>query len=246
MNGPNLNLLPWVTEKFISAAPLAAAKALDSLATHEALLLLKPLKAEQLITCLNQMDTAKAAAVLRRLPSRQAAHILSRLSLPQAVQIYKAFSIAQREKMKTLLAASWVELLEKGNTFAAGSAGAQMNRDFVTFKTEMKVADVLEKLKTIPRKKLPLACLIVGGKEGKLKGIIRTAELAFFAPNSLVGSVMGEVKSLSLGSTAQEAQSLLQLQPLVPVLDENGVPQGILTLAELMGRTTTKKRFGWF
>lgn len=249
MNGPNFNLLPWVTERFISAAPAAAAKALDSLATHEAVLLLKPLKAEQLIVCLNAMDSAKSAAVLRRLPSRQAAHILSRLSLPQAVQIYQAFSLPQREKMKTLLAASWVALLEKGHGFETGSAGAQMSRDFVTFKTETKVAEMIEKLKTMPRKKLPLACLITSGKEGKLKGIIRTAELAFFAPTSLAGSVMTEVAALKVSSPAKEAQLLLEKgQCLVPVTDEEGIALGILSLAEFACPTppAAKKRFGWF
>jgi len=246
MNGPNINLLPWVTEKFISAAPVAAAKAFDCLATHEALLLLKPLKAEQLIGCLNNMNTIKAAAVLRRFPSRQAAHILSRLSLSQAVEIYKAFSIPQREKMKVVLDKSWVSLLERGHAWPAESAGAQMNRDFVTFKTEMPVCEIIEKLKTMPRKKLPLACLVVGGKEGKLKGLIRTAELAFFTSDSLAGSVMSNVKSINLATPAATAREILQIQPLVPVVDENNVPQGILTLTELAAIPPAKKRFGWF
>ena len=247
MNGTNFNLLPWVTERFITAAPAAAAKALEGLATHEAVLLLKPLKAEQLIACLNEMDTVKASAILRRLPSRQAAHILSRLSLPQAVQIYQAFSLPQREKMKTLLPAAWVTQLEQGHRFGTGSAGARMSRDFVAFKTETKVAEMIEKLKIMPRKKLPLACLITAGKEGKLKGLIRTAELAFFAPNSLAGSVMTEVKSVSVGQEAQAANELLQNQPLVPVTDETGVPLGILSLAEFsLTPPAKKKRFKWF
>ncbi len=248
MNGPNLNLLPWVTEKFIAAAPAAAAKALDSLATHEALSLLKPLKAEQLVACFNQMEAVKAAAVIRRLPSRQAAHILARLCLPQAVQIYQSFSVPQREKMKTLLSPSWTALLEQGHSWPAGSAGAQMNRDFITFKTETKIAEILEKLKTLPRKKLPAACLIIAGKEGKLKGIIRTVELAFFAPGSLAGSVMSEVKSLSATALAEGAREILaQGQLIVPVVDADCVPLGVLSLAELCAAPPARrKRFGWF
>lgn len=246
MNGINVNLLPWVTEKFITAAPVAAAKALDSLATHEALLLLKPLKAEQLIACLGQMNPVKASAVLRRLPGRQAAYILSRLSLPQAVQVYQSFSVPQREKMKSLLAPSWVALLEKANTWPAESAGALMNRDFVLFKTENKVSEVVEKLKNMPRKKLPAACFIVAGKEGKLKGFIRTAELVFFAPNALAGSVMSEVKSLLATDAAQNARDILQQgQPLVPVVDETSALLGVLSLVEL-SVAPVKKRFGWF
>lgn len=248
MNGPNFNLLPWVTERFITATPSAAAKALDGLATHEAVLLLKPLKAEQLIACFNEMNVVKASAILRRLPSRQAAHILSRLSLPQAVGIYQAFSLPQREKMKTLLPAAWLAQLEQGHSFAEGSVGALMSRDFVTFRTETKVAEVIEKLKTMPRKKLPLACLITAGKEGKFKGIIRTAEMAFFSSNSLVGSVMAEVPTLSTDASAKEAEQLLeQGQCVVPVIDETGVPLGVLSLIEFSLVSHKKqRRFKWF
>lgn len=248
MNGLNTNLLPLVTEKFISAAPAAAAKMLDMLATHEAILLLKPLKVEQLVACLNQMDTSKAAAVLRRFPSRQAAHVLSKLSLPKAAQIYQAFSIPQREKMKTLLEAAWVALLEKGNQWPAGSAGAQMSRDFVVFKTENTVAQIIEKLKNMPRKKLPVVCLVCSGKEEKFKGIIRTAELAFFAANSLAGSVMSETKSVLVTAPVAQAQERLQAgQGLVPVISETGTVLGVLRPEDLMMPASAhKKRFGWF
>ncbi|MBO7238483.1 MAG: magnesium transporter [Elusimicrobiaceae bacterium] len=248
MNATNNNLTPWLTEKFISAAPLAAAKALGGLATHEAVLLIKPLKAESMVACLNPMDASKAAAILRRLPSRQAAHVLARLDLVQAGAIYKAFSVPQREKMKTLLAVSLVKTLEANTAWAANSAGAQMSRDFVAFKTENKVAEMIEKLKTLPRKKLPAACLVVAAKDGKLKGIVRSAELAFFSENSLAGSIMSEVKSVPPQTDAQTVREiLLQGQPLVAVVDADNVPLGVLSLAELSTeKIKRKKKFGWF
>lgn len=248
MNGAGNNLTPWVTEKFISAAPVAAAKALGSLATHEAVLLLKPLKAEAIIACLNPMSCDKAAAILRRLPSRQAAHILTRLDIAQAGAIYKAFSVPQREKIKTLLPASLVKTLQGNTAWAAGSAGALMSRDFIIFKTENKTAELVEKLKTLPRKKLPAACLIAAGKDGKLKGMIRSAELSFLSANSLAGSVMSEVKSVTPQDNPDAVRAILaQGQPLVPVLDADGVPLGIITWAELQSvPPVRKKKFGWF
>ncbi len=248
MNGVSNNLTPWLTEKFISAAPLAAAKALETLATHEAILLIKPLKAQSMVACLNPMQPAKAAAILRRLPSRQAAHVLARLDLIQAGAIYKAFSIPQREKMKTLLPASLLKTLEGNSALAKDSAGALMSRDFITFKTENKVAEIIEKLKTLPRKKLPTACLIVSAKDGELKGLIRLSELAFFAPTTLAGSVMTEVQSVSLETAAESARDvLMQGQPLVPVVNAEKVPLGILSSVELiLNKPKNKKRFSWF
>lgn len=247
MNAPNNNLTQWVTEKFISAAPQAAAKALESLATHEAVLLLKPLKAERLIACLNPMEAVKAAAVLRRLPSRQAAYVLSRLDLRQGARVFAAFSAPQREKMKTLLSASVRRALEKSASWPAGSAGALMSTDFLAFKTEAKLAEIVEKLKILPRKKLPAACLVTS-REGRLKGFIRTAELAFYVPSSAAGAVMSEAQSLPPQAPAMRTETVFEAgQPLVPVTDEDGMVLGVLTekvLAEAAARK--KKRFGWF
>lgn len=245
-NTGHVSLTPWITEKFIAAAPQAAAQALAGLATHEALALLKPLKAQSMIACLSPMPSDKAAALLRRLPSRQAAHVLERLPIKQAGLIYKALSGPQREKMKSLLSATFVRALEHSLDWPVESAAGQMSRDFLGFKTETKISEIVEKLKTLPRKKLPLACLVLS-KEGKAKGFIRTAELSFYPANSLAGSVMSEVQSVAAKAAANQARLVIaQGQPLVPVVDESGVVLGTLSLAELAATPAKKKRFGWF
>lgn len=246
MNGPQTGLTPWITEKFIAAAPQQAAKALGGLATHEAVLLLKPLKAEMIVAALDPMAPAQAAAILRRLPSRQAAHVLSRLDLRQGAKVFAAFSVPQREKMKTLLPASVCQALEKSASWPADSAGGRMDTDFLLFRTEVKLTDIIEKLKTLPRKKLPAACL-VAARDGKLKGFIRTAELAFYAPQSTAGSVMSDVQTVAPQAPLAQAQQILDGgQPLVPVTDENGVTLGVLAPQTLPAGADKKKRFGWF
>lgn len=246
MNVSNANLTSWVTEKFISAAPAAAAKALAGLATHEAVSLLKPLKAEFVILCLNPMDSIKAAAVLRRLPARQAAHVLARLDVKKSAEIFEAFSVPQREKMKTLLPSHFVQLLEKSAAWEEGSAGAVMSTDFLAFRTESKLSDIVEKLKTLPRKKLPVACFVTD-KNGKLKGYIRTAELAFYTPVSTAGSVMSAVQGLAPEQKAEQVRKIIeQGQPLVPVVDKEGVLLGILNGVVTPPPAGVKKRFGWF
>lgn len=247
MNGQNANLTPWITEKFIVAAPKEAAQALGGLATHEAVLLLKPLKAEIIVTALNPMQPAQAAAILRRLPSRQAAHVLARLDLRQGAKVFAAFSVPQREKMKTLLPASVCQALEKSTAWPSDSAGACMSTDFVLFRTEAKLTEMVEKLKTLPRKKLPAVCL-VGGRDGKLKGCIRAAELAFYAPQSTAGSIMNDIKSVCAPAPLAQSQRLFEEgQPLVPVTDENGTVLGVLTPQMVLeNQPEKKKRFGWF
>jgi len=107
MNNPMQTLASVITEKFILAAPQKAAAALESLATHEVLVLISPLKAQVIISVLNVMQAPKAAAVLRRLPMRQASYILARMNVPQAAKLMQEFSVPYRERMSAVLEPSF-------------------------------------------------------------------------------------------------------------------------------------------
>lgn len=234
MNTPMHALAGAVTEKFIEAAPEAAARALASLATHEAILLLSPLKAQLVVACLNPMEPAKAAAILRRLPLRQASYVLERLDVPQAAHLMKEFSAPYRERICGVLDASFVNLLADASAYAPGTAGFFMQTDFVAVRTETKLSQLVERLKNLPRKKLPQFCWVLD-KEGTLKGVIRSAEIAFYAPQSPAGSVMGETASLRPQAEAAEARKMFADTGVehLPVTDEKGVLLGVLPLLRL-------------
>lgn len=229
MNSPIHALAGVITEKFVAADPTAAARALESLATHEVLLLIGPLKAQTIVACLNPMDPPKAAAVLRRLPLRQASYVLARLDVPQAVRLMKEFSVPYRERISAVLEPAFVKLLSEASAYALDSAGRLMSTDFVAVRTESKLAALVERLKSLPRKKLPAACFVTG-KEGELKGIIRTAELAFYAPQSVCGSVMSPTPSLFPQDGAETArEAFLKAETdVLPVTNEKGVLLGVL------------------
>ena len=154
MNAPMHALAGVITEKFILAAPQEAARALASLATHEVLLLIGPLKAQVVVSCLNPMDPPKAAAVLRRLPLKQASYILARLNVEQAAKLWKEFSTPYRERLSAALEPAFVKLLTEANSFSPDSAGRLMRTDFVAVRTESKLSALIERLKSLPRKKL--------------------------------------------------------------------------------------------
>lgn len=232
MNNPSVTLASLMTEKFIAADPSAAAKALAALATHEVLLLIGGLKAEVIVACLNAMETPKAAAVLRRLPMRQASYVLSRLDVPKAADMMKEFSPAYREKMTAGLKPAFADLLQEAASYPQGSAGRVMSTDFVSVKTDAKVGDLVDRLKTMPRKKLPEACFVTA-KDGALKGGIRTAELVFFQKDASAGSVMtADLPRLLPKDPVAKARELLAEGDwrLVPVTDENGRLVGVLSV----------------
>lgn len=244
MNSPIHALAGLITEKFIAASPQAAAEALQGLATHEILQLLGTLKAQTVVSCLNVMDVPKAAAVLRRFPTRQASYILSHMKVPHAARLMKEFSVPFREKIKSVLPPSFVQLLQDALAFPPNSIGGVMHTDFISVRTDAKIQLLVEKLKNLPRKKLPVLCFVVG-KDGELKGIIRTAELVFMGLQSLAGSVMTPTVALHPQDLLQTARPLFEKEDaeVLPVTDKKGVLLGFLHYADLSSAENKKTSF---
>ena len=229
MNSPLHTLAGAITEKFITADPAAAARALETFATHEVILLIGSLKAQTLVACLNPMEPAKAAAILRRLPLRQASYVLARLDVPQAARLMKEFSAPYRQRMEAALEPAFVNLLKQAGSYAPGSVGLLMSTDVVTVRTESKLAAFIERLKALPRKKLPAACFVTA-KDGELKGVIRTAELAFYGAQCVCGSVMSPADTIRPQADAETArQAFAKAQAdVLAVTDEKNILLGVL------------------
>lgn len=227
-------LASTITEKFITASPKQAAAALETLATHEVLQLISPLKAQTIIAVLNPMDPPKAAAVLRRLPLRQASYVLTRLSVPQAAKLMSLFSGPYRERISAVLEPAFLQLLSGASSYADDAVGRVMQTDFVAVRTEVKLAQLIERLKNLPRKKIPAICIITD-KEGVLKGIIRPAELAFYSPDCVAGSVMSASAVLHPQDTLSKARDVFAKSEseALPVVNEQQICVGVLLRANL-------------
>lgn len=234
MNSPIHALASLVTEKFILAAPGKAAAALETLATHEVLQLISPLKAQTLIALFNVMEPAKAAAVLRRLPLRQSSYVLSRLEVPQAAKLMASFSGPYRARICAVLDPSFVRVLEGASSFGQDAVGSVMQTDFVSVRTDIKLAQLIERLKNLPRKKIPALC-VVCDKEGVLKGVIAPAELAFYTPGSVVGSVMSPSMALHPHDSFAQAREVFAEteSEVLPIVNEQQICVGILQRARI-------------
>lgn len=242
-NNPMRNLAAVMTEKFIAAAPQAAAQALAVLATHEVILLVGGLKAQSLVAVLNPMDAPKAAAVLRRLPLKQACYVLSHLEVPQAGKLWKEFATPYQERLKSVLPATFVQLLQTAGGFGPGRVGYAMQTDFVAVRTETKVAELIARLKNLPRKKLPLVCFVTG-KNDEFKGVIPTTELVFFNPQAVCGSVMNKTaRTLKVRDELTAAQAVFAQEETLclPVVDDEGVLVGVLNKEAALTAEPTKK-----
>lgn len=242
MNNPIYALASTICEKFIQADPKAAARALENLATHEVLVLIGHLKAQTLIAALNPMAAPKAAAVLRRLPFKQACYVFTRLEVEQARKIWKELSAPYQERLKSELPDSFIQLISGSAQYAPGSIAKWINTDCVLVKTDAKIGTLVERLKALPRKKLPAVCFVTG-KDNELKGLIRSGEIAFYDAQSVCGSVMSPAVSVHPSDNAENALALAEREqlPLLPVTDDNNKVLGVVAQDVLLraGREKT-------
>lgn len=243
MNNPAYALAGALCEKFIAAEPKAAARALESLATHEILLLIGHLKAQTIIAALNPMDPPKAAAVLRRLPFKQAGYVFTRLEVGQSTKIWKEFSTPYQERLKNALPSSFINLISGTEQYAPNSLIKWMSTDCVLVKTDAKLGVLVERLKALPRKKLPAVCFVTG-KDGELKGLIRSGEIAFYDEQSLCGSVMSASPCVHPADNTEQALALMEQEqlPLLPVTDENNAVLGVVSQEAIL-RAEREKSF---
>lgn len=218
-----------ITEKFIAADPQGAAAALAGLATHEVILLIGGLKAQSVVAVLNPMDPPKAAAVLRRLPLKQASYVLTRLEVPQAAKLWKEFATPYQARLASVLEPAFVNLVKAASGFAPDTVGHVMCTDFVAVRTETKVNELVGRLKNLPRTKLPCLCFVTA-KDGTLKGILRTAELAFFNPQAVCGSVMNKMRAVHPQDSLSTVRPIFVQEETscLPVTDEAGILLGQL------------------
>lgn len=224
-------------EDFISASPDKAALSFEQTALSEAVFWLSGLRASSIISCLENMNPKKAAFLLRRLHIKQAARIMQGLKAERAGEIMLDLPIHYKKRLIDALDPSQIKALEEVLAYPRASAARFMKSDFITFKTDAKVKDIIARIKTLPSPKVPLAVYILD-KAGKLCGVLPTSQLSFYPPESLAGSVMtADFIKLSPFDGVKKAKALLLKNNLamLPVIDSESVLLGVVSLWSLQG-----------
>lgn len=228
-------------EEYIAASPDKAARSVEEMALSEAVFWFSGLRASSIITCLEHMNPKKAAFLLRRLHVKQAARIMQGLNARRAGEIMLNLPPHYKKRLADSLEAGQIKALQEVLNYPAGSAARLMKNDFLSFKTDAKIKDLVARLKTLPANKMPLSVFILD-KGGKLCGVIATGQLAFYPQESLAGSVMNvEFVRLSPFDDIAKARDILleNKLALLPVTDGDNTLLGVVSLWDL--RTVNSK-----
>ncbi len=223
-------------ESFIQIDPFRAAESLDKLTLSEAVSSLLKLESEDIITCINNMQYEKASQVLQRMPVKKASFILSKLNSYHSAKVFMDFSNSLKASVIKNLTKKSAKALSEALDYPVDSAGRIMHSGYITFYIGSNVRNVIKKLKTIPKKKLPPYCYVVG-KDHKLLGMIKVRDLFLYPKDLKVGSIMTvKVPSVSPFTDRQELLKILKIKKYleVPIVDNSKIMLGVVDTETLI------------
>ena len=228
-----------IFESFVNTCPKEAVLQLHNMPLGQALDLLCVLPAKSIILCFENMAPAKAAPFLRRLPIKQACYILAHLQTSQAAQIFIALPVPFKARLKQVLDKDLYTTLSTVLNYPKDSVGAFIGQEYISFKTDTKMREIILRLKNLPKEKFVLQ-VFVKDKNGKLAGLIKTQNFASLDRENIAGSIMQSIEyKLTPQDKVETALNLFKKGIYqIPVVDEKNTMLGILDAAKFIKKET--------
>lgn len=193
------------------------------------------LSAEGLAQLLGYLDEDDREDVIAKMPRASLARVLDRMDNDEAVDILQALPPAEAARVLANMntASEIAPLLEH----AEESAGGLMTRGYVALHKDMTAQEAV----TFLRLRRPFAeetyYLYVLDAGNRLEGVVNLRQLIVADPQTRIGDIMTrDVISVAPGTDQEECARLIQRYRLraLPVMDEGGRLQGIITADDLM------------
>ncbi len=230
-----------LVKRFIQDDPVRAAQALEDLPPKEASQLMKALPPSVASQALENMPPQAAARLLENRSPQEAAGILHRTGKYQAADIFRQFDPEFSKAVIPLLDQEFSKDMAEILAYPRESAGRMMHTDFLAFRSDARVKDVIARLRQIAKKQLPAAsyCYVVDAASGLL-GVLNMRDLLLSSPDAKVEDVM--IREVLKVSPFMDREELVQLAArrhflAVPVTNENGRLLGVVNTKNLIEST---------
>lgn len=172
-----------------------------------------------------ELDTKTAVAVLERMPPDEATDVLQSVPRRDADRFLGEMGSSQAQKLSQLLA-------HHHNT-----AGGLMTTNFITLPTGSTVNEAIERIKSLTGVAETIYYAYVVDEAGKLEGVVNFRALLVEPMERPIKEIMdARPATVRVTDSAKEVAFLLDKYNFfaIPVLDERGVLQGIITMDDVL------------
>jgi len=226
-----------IVKKFIQSDPLKAAQALETLAVSDAAQVLKELPSSIAAQCLEHLPPLTAAQLLEKNSKEEAADILLKIGKYHAADIFRRFNTDFSKAVIPLLAHDFSKDMAEILAYPKESAGRMMHTDFLSFRKDLKVREVIVRLRQIAKKHPPAAYCYVTDDSNVLLGVLNMRDLLLAALDAPVEEVMiRDVVKVSPFADREELTAMFSRRHYlaVPVVNEAGRIIGIVNTKNII------------
>ncbi|OGR62430.1 MAG: magnesium transporter [Elusimicrobia bacterium GWB2_63_22] len=230
-----------IVKRFIQTDPVRAAQALETLPPRDAAGLLRDLPPSVAAQAMENLPPPESAALLGELTPAEAAGVLHRTGKYHAADIFRRLDPDFSKAVIPLLNEEFSKDMAEILAYPRESAGRIMHTDFLAFRSDARVRDVILRLRQMAKKQLPAAtyCYVVDGGNA-LQGVLNMRDLLLAAPETPVSEIMiKDVVKVSPFTDREELVAMVSRKHYlaVPVTDENGRLIGIVNTKNIIAST---------
>lgn len=234
--GKNNAFLP-IAEKYFERDPVAAAHALEAMGSGDAVEILKTIPLAMVTEAMKHVNDAYAAVLLQKMPRSLFVRIAHNLDVRQAANIFLQFPPDMRRDFLEFLEERKKRQIQDLLIYPRESAGQIMTVDFVAFHSDLKVKDVIQKIRYLSQRDSKASYIYVIDKEGHLIGVLRMRDLLISDGNTLLESIMRrEVFSVNCFLDREQVANELSKRNYfaVPVVDHEHKLLGVIRAEQLI------------
>jgi len=226
--------------QMIEASPEKAIKSIESLSTQDAVNVVKSLPFFSAVKIFDEVQPKIGAEILGKFNIEYISSIFEKVSHEQTANIFRCFSGEKsRELLKTLnpqLASKIAEILNYPNE----SAGRLMQPEFIAFRKDMKVREVISQLRNFAKKRVPTSYCYVVDYKNNLLGVLNMRDLVLAGLTQSVEEIMKKdvIKVSPFADREQLINIFTEKHYLaIPVVNDEGKLIGVVNTKGLIEST---------
>ncbi len=221
-----------------SIPPPDLSEMLMELDTYQRAALFKTLDLQTQIDILTELELKWQKDLIEELDPKTTADLLERMPADEATDLLGSLPRKDAERFLDVLSPKKSREISELLKYEVHSAGGLMTKEFITFNENMSVGEALNHIKSTELKKAEtIHNGFVIDDKSKLIGMVSLRKLLIETPEAKIGDIMlKKPPAIKVGNNIKEVATLLSKYNLfaAPVVDENGVLQGIITVDDVL------------
>jgi len=181
-----------IIQKYFEKEPVEAARQLESMSLKDAVKVLQAIPPRLSAQVFPYLPDDFAAAALKGLSPEVFQQIIEKLEPRQGATIFTRLPDESRQSFLEHLPENTKRQIQEFLTYPEDSAGRIMRTDFLSFHSDMKVKDAIQKIRSLAKKSLPASYLYVVDRGNHLAGVINMRDMMLASGQETLEDIMRE------------------------------------------------------